>query len=83
MATETIIYFLFLSLSVYIYPPVLLAIPIYYYLLFKSIGKSHEVREDVSMKDAIELIGYSLFYLTVIQPAGIVYSVYRKLKGVS
>ncbi|BCU69983.1 hypothetical protein KN1_12800 [Stygiolobus caldivivus] len=74
---EAMIYVPFIGLLAYINPLILAVTPVYYYSLLKLMKKKYDIYDDRTIKDVLGLFAYSTFYLSVLQPAGLVYSVYR------
>ena len=87
---ESAIHVPYLGLLSAYYPPALLAAPLYTYAFAKTVYKKYGLLKDpisrdaskrVNIINALGLFGYSMFYLAVLQPAGMAYSAYRKLKS--
>ena len=78
---EVLLYIPVLGLLSYMYPPILLITPIYYYLFLRYIRNRYDVSYPISLKDTFELLIYSIFYLTILQPSGIIYSIYKEMRN--
>lgn len=87
---ESAIHMPYIGLLSAYYPPALLVAPLYTYAIAETIYKMYGLPEDpisqdaskrIGIVDALGLFAYSMFYLVVLQPAGMAYSAYRKLKS--
>ena len=59
----------------------LLFTPFYYYYPIKKELKNNNLKkDDFNIISLYLLLGYSTFYLTVIQPLGILYAIYKNIK---
>mgnify|MGYP001770672749 CR=1 FL=1 len=79
---EIYIYVPILGLLSLFFPHTLLFAPFYYYYPIKKEKRENNIikKEDFHISNLYLLTGYSIFYLTVIQPLGILYALYKKFK---